>query len=226
MKQKGTHPSWEIFFGKNPELLLKLAEISEINDYKPKECILSQQDKNRDFFYILEGQAKAFSLSSDGQEVWLDDIQTGFLLGEVAALGTGSRSATVVAKSKARVAKIKGIDFIELMKEYGSIGIAVSKLLVQRIEKTTIRMCELSSLSAGGRICAELLRLSDYEKVNMSQTCLINVIPPNTEIAVRVNSTRETVSRTMSDLETKGLIARQGAKVTIPSPDLLMDMIN
>lgn len=217
---------WSHFFGDDPILLAALNDMAEIKSYSPKECIFSQQDSSRDVFYMLKGRAKAVSLSVDGQEVWLETIEPGFLFGEVAALGVGNRTASIFAKSKAEVARFRGADFINLMERFGSIGVAVSRLLVKRIERTTIRMCELSSLSAPGRIYAELLRLAEYEEESNQGYCTIKIAPPNTEIAVLVNSTRETVSRTMSDLVKKGIITKKGARITIPSPDALMNMIS
>lgn len=225
MKQDISTSVWSSFFGHNPDIISSLQASATLLEFNPKECILSQQDKSRDVYYMLKGKAKAVSISVEGQEVWLETIEPGSLFGEVSALGNGDRSATVIAKTKAQVAKFKGPDFLNLMEKHGSIGIAVSKLLVTRINRTTRRMCELSSLSAPGRIYAELLRLAEYDLEDKPNSCCIKIIPPNTEIATLVNSTRETVSRTLSELENDGLIERKGAKVIICSPDLLMDKI-
>lgn len=225
MKEDYSLEVWSSFFGQNTKLHQAIQKIAIIKNYDAKEFVLTQQEKSRDVFYLLEGQAKVFSLSIDGKEVWLDTIKPGSLFGEVAALGTGDRTATIITKTKSKIARFKGKDFINLIEEFGSVGIAVSKLLVERIERTTRRMCELSSLSAPGRIYTELLRLAEYEEDNPLKCYVIRIIPPNTKIAVSVNSTRETVSRTLSGLEKKGLIEREGTRVTLISPDAIMDMI-
>lgn len=226
MKKTSTPKVWATFFGDDPQLYKRLEKLSIIKTYDAKECILTQQEKNSDVFYMLQGNASAFSLSIDGKEVWLDTITPGSLFGEVAAIGNGSRSATIVANTKSKIARFKGDDFIELINDFGFVGLAVSKLLVLRIERTTRRMCELSALSAPSRIYIELLRLAKYDENYTTKNLTIGTIPPNTKIAVMVNSTRETVSRTLSDLERKNLITRKGAKIVINDPDTLINMIN
>jgi CRP/FNR family transcriptional regulator, cyclic AMP receptor protein len=216
---------WSSFFGNDPELVSAVTKRAQISTYNSKQYILSQQDKSRDVFYMLLGRAKAMSLSADGREVWLDTINPGNLFGEVAALGSGSRTATVVAKTRSEVARIRGDDFLELMEEFGSIGVAVSKLLVRRIDRTTRRMCELSSLSTPGRVCAELLRMAEYKEAADNARRIIPTIPPNTEIAALVNASRESVSRTLSELEREGVIVRAGARIEIIAPDRLIEMV-
>jgi DNA-binding MarR family transcriptional regulator len=80
-------------------------------------------------------------------------------------------------------------------------------------------MFELSALSAPGRIYAEILRMSVPSPD--SQRRLIQPVPSLTALAVRVNTTRETVSRTVSDLEKRGLLQRVNDSFELVDPDQL-----
>ena len=66
------------------------------------------------------------------------------------------------------------------------------------------RMVERTTLSATGRIYAELLR-----QANEADGRTIRPLPTMSELALIVQSTRETVSRTINDLERRGYIDRK-----------------
>jgi CRP-like cAMP-binding protein len=85
-------------------------------------------------------------------------------------------------------------------------------------------MIEAYTLSAKGRICAELSRLSRVIG-KAPDTRIIRPNPVFVDLAQRVNSTRETVSRTVSDLQKKGILAREPGAIIIKNPTRLRDGI-
>jgi CRP-like cAMP-binding protein len=112
------------------------------------------------------------------------------------------------------------LDFLALLEAYGCVGIAVSRMLLKQLRTTASRMVERSTLSAAGRIHAELLRLA-----RLGDGRSLRPTPVLAALAVRVHSTRETVSRTIHALERRGLIRREAGGLVIVAPGRLEDMI-
>ena len=133
------------------------------------------------------------------------------MFGEMAVLSAQSRTADIVASSRVELAAFSSACFLDLMENHGSIGLAVSKMLADRVHKTTQRMYELTAVSAKGRVHAELLRLA---KKQGSQLIVENT-PAYTVLAKRINSTRETVSRTVNELVRKGAVEKQDNNLII-----------
>jgi CRP-like cAMP-binding protein len=79
-------------------------------------------------------------------------------------------------------------------------------------------MYERAALTAPGRVAAELLRLGGADGT-------IRPAPVVAELAVRVGTTRETASRTLSALERRGLVLREDDGLTIVAPGRLRDEI-
>ena len=102
---------------------------------------------------------------------------------------------------------------------HGALGLALARLLARRVHHTTQRMFELSALSATGRVYAELLRIS--EPSDNGETRYIRPKPTWTVLAQRVNTSRETASRTISDLEKRGLLRRVEGGFELVDPDQL-----
>ncbi|MCH8347055.1 MAG: Crp/Fnr family transcriptional regulator [Proteobacteria bacterium] len=215
-----------LFFGNDKDVLAAVKASCSLRRFDNGATLLAEEEEDNEVFLLLEGKVRAIVLSAEGHEIWLDDFGPGEIFGEMAALGGFERTSNIIAVTDVTVAIFPAKKFLGLMKRHGSIGLAVSKILVQRMRSTTRRMFELSALSAPGRIYAELLRLSKpYEEVG-GEKRIISPAPVLSVFAGRVNSTRETVSRAINDLEKRGLIIREGKALIIITPRKLSGLIS
>ena len=218
--------SLSLFFGNNENLLKAVMALCSIKNFKAGDTILAQEDEGDEVFCLLEGQVRALVLSIEGHEIWLDDFGPGEIFGEMAAIGGFERSSNIVALTNLTVAVFPGNQFLALMRKEGSLGLKVSEVLVKRIRATTQRMFELSALSAPGRVYAELLRISEALEEEGVETRIIKPVPVAATFALSVNSTRETVTRAISDLKRLGLIRREEDALIILAPKKLGGLIN
>lgn len=206
----------------NAAVIEDIRAASRIRQIEARSMIITQDSSDNDVFCLLNGEAKAVLYSDDGHEIWLDDFQPGDFFGEMAVLTGEQRSSSVVAKTKATVAVFRAEDFLKLMRRHGAFSIAVARWLAERVRHTTQRMFELSALSVTGRVYAELLRGAQPVEAEENVKRVIRPAPSMTELAHQVNSTRESVSRTINDLERKGLIARRDDTIVIFAPTELV----
>lgn len=202
------------FFGNDDIMLDELIAVSTYQSYPAGKTIFRMQDNNRDLFYILNGKAKAIIHSIDGQEVWIADFEKYFTFGELAFFGNFERTADIVAITGIQALSFTQDSFLKLMEKHGSIGIKMSQLLAKRIKRTTNRRFELSAFSAISRIHNELWRRAEEDEDGLM---VISPIPAFTTIAKKVGSTRETVSRTVNEMESQGNIIRKDGKLIITS---------
>ncbi|WP_291841978.1 Crp/Fnr family transcriptional regulator [Maricaulis sp.] len=182
--------------------------------------IIAQDEADDRVFLLLEGRARVVLLSEDGQEIWLDGFESGAVFGELASLTGQPRISGIIAETECDLAVYTGDAFFDLIRHHGEIGLALSRLLARRVQHTTQRMFELSALSAPGRIYAELLRMSRPVGSDRSAR-VIEPAPSMKELALRVNSTRETASRTINDLQRKGLLEKLRDRIELVDPDQL-----
>ncbi|WP_417495297.1 Crp/Fnr family transcriptional regulator [Maricaulis sp.] len=192
---------------------------AEIRRFPAGASIIAQDDQGDQVFLVLDGTARVVLLSEGGQEIWLDTLQAGTIIGELAALTDRRRTSEIIAETGCELASYPAGVFLELLQQYGDLGLALARILAHRVHHTTQRMFELSALSAPGRIYAEILRMSECSKAG--PTRVIRPIPSLTAIALRVNTTRETVSRTVSNLERRGMLMRRPDAFELVDPDHL-----
>lgn len=206
------------FFGNDPQVLTAMRDACSSVCFKPNATILSQEEDGNTVYCLLEGKAKALLFSEDGVEIWLDEYQPGTLFGEISLLSGEQRTANIVAVTDVTVAAFPGDAFLKLMYTHGSIGVHISQMLARRVQKTTRRLFEVSSFSAKGRIYAELLRMAEPTNSD-SKTLVIGHLPTFSVFARKVNSTRETVSRTVNELVRMGYVKREGNRLDILDPE-------
>lgn len=217
------HDDFSAFFGDNQPLLADLSAESVRKSFKKGELIVGEGDTDNSVFYILDGEANALRYSINGAEVFIDTFGSGDLVGEMAVLTNGPRTADIYALSDLQMAVFSAAAFNSLMARHGAMGLQVSRLLARRVLATTRRMFEQTTLSSKGRVYAELLRMA---VPGSGSEQLILSVPSISDLAKKLNIARETVSRTFSELKANDIVKSRGRDLIIPSPHLLLERLN
>ena len=182
--------------------------------------ILRQGDWLTLTFLLLVGRAHALLYAAEGQMVLLHEFGPGDLFGALGEAETARQDADVVAVDDVRTLTLDAGDLALLAQQYGCIGLALSRMLLQRLRRTTERMYERTALSAVGRVHAEVLR-----QARGGAAMTIRPAPVIADLALRVATTRETASRTINALERRGIIRRDSDCLTVVAPLRLEEMI-
>lgn len=211
------------FFGDDPRLLADLDSFSTQTTYSAGSMIVAEGDSDDSVFFIMIGEARALRYSISGVEVFIDSFTSGDLIGEMAVLGGGVRTADIYALTDVRLIVFSGAAFISLMEKHGKVGLQVSRLLAARIQQTTRRMFEQSTLSSKGRVYAELMRLAEPQ--DETEVLKITNAPSISDIAKKIGIARETVSRTVNGLKDDAIIEKHGPDILITSPHILVQRL-
>jgi CRP/FNR family cyclic AMP-dependent transcriptional regulator len=169
---------------------------------------------------LTAGQAHEVAYGRDGAVLVLHLVDPGEFYGSLVGLGDGAGPAQVEALRDGRALHYGGEAVLRLMESYACVAVAVTRQLGTRLAAMRQRMVETSLLSATGRICAELRRLAEG-----ADDGVIRPMPVLAELAQRVQSTRETVSRTVSQLERRGILRRGDGGLALIAPHRLDELI-
>lgn len=150
---------------------------------------------------LIRGTAQELAYGRDGAVMVLLPIAPGDFYGDL--VGSDPTEAQVEATSDGAGAHFASGAVVRLMESYSCVGVAITRHLSGRLATMRRRMVEAAMLSATGRIAAELIR-----RAGTSADATIRPMPVFSDFAVTVQSTRETVSRTVSQLEKRGVVKR------------------
>jgi CRP/FNR family transcriptional regulator, cyclic AMP receptor protein len=193
--------------------------------YAPGESILDYLDKSDDVFFIALGEVRVTIYSTVGKAVSLREMGTGEIFGEFPAIDGGSRSASVEARTNCLIASMPGSSFRELLQSEPGLAQALLPRLVRTIRALTTRVYEFSTLAVNNRIQAELLRLATFGP-REGKSARIVPAPTHVDIASRVSTHREAVTRELSRLSRIGIIERRGGTLLVKDVDRLAQMIH
>jgi len=203
-----------ILNGLSPTAIARLAGACRWREFGPGELIVSHKDPSTDFHMLATGRVRVSIYSSDGKAVIFTDIKPGEVFGEIAAIDKGVRSASVEAIDESTVASLSAAGFERLLLEEPRVPVATMRLLAAEVRRLSERVHEFSTLAVQNRIDAELLRLVGGEAANKTEI-LLSPAPSLAEIASRVTTHREAVSREVSRLAALGIVRREGAGLRI-----------
>ncbi len=209
-------------FACSPQAAEAIAARAGERVYAAREVLLRQGESCSQTWLVMAGRAQALVYGAEGQLVMLQDFGPGDLFGAVAQLETGPGEADVVAVEQLRALLFLALDFVRLIETDGAVGLAVSRMLLRQLRAATGRIVERTTLTAAGRAYAELLRLATSDETGRR---VIAPAPVLSALAVRINATRETVSRAVSVLERRGIVAREDGVMVIVAPGRLEELI-
>ena len=183
--------------------------------YGPDQQIVGHQDETRDVFFIVVGEVRVTIYSLSGKTVTFRDIGAGELFGELAAIDGKPRAADVVALTDSFIASVPADIFLDLLRNNPEVSASIHRQLAGLVRLLTERVFEFSTLAVKNRVHAELLRLA-RDHMEGENTAVISPVPTHAQIAARVSTTREAVTRELNALERAGLIERRGGTLIIP----------
>lgn len=194
-------------------------------NFRTGEEIISYQDESRDVHFMIAGQARVIIYSVAGKVVAFRDIGPGDFFGEFAALDDRPRSASVEARTACLVASMSPQVFREVLSEEPGAALPLIYHLVSQVRDLTERVFEFSTLAVNNRIHAELLRLARQADSSSLNDVCITPAPTHAELASRISTHREAVSRELSHLAQKGIVERRGPSLVIKDVDRLARMV-
>lgn len=217
---EGEHDIIRAAFACSAELALHIGSRGRMRCYPARAPLLRQGDRAATTFLLVIGRAHALLYGYDGQTVLLHEFAPGDLFGALGDLDPVPETADVVAVEEVHAFLLDSAELVALAERHGAIGLALSRLLLKRLRLTSARMYERAALSAPGRVCAELLRLA-----REGEALAIRPAPVIAELALRVGTTRETASRTVSALERRGIVRREADALVVTAPARLEEEI-
>ena len=185
-----------------------------------RATIVRRGDLISTLYVVVNGRAHAIVYSLDGQIVLLHEYRPGDFFGPVSPPYSAEHDADVVAVEQVSAFLLEGGVLALLAEQHGCIGMALLKVMVDRLQQTASRMYEHVALSAVGRVHAELLR-----QARQAPDLAIRPAPILSDLALRVSTTRETASRAVNALERRGIIRRGGDALVVIAPHRLEELI-
>lgn len=187
--------------------------------FKSGQTIMGQGEEGAILAIVLSGIARVSMVASNGREIVLDYAEPGHVIGEIAFLDGGERTATVTALEPTDVLTLSRPAFDGIVARHQGLALRLLRAMARRLRQNTAVIEADRAWSAGPRLARFLLRLmiggSDGKlRLALSQAELGNF----------AGMSREQINRQLSAWADSGMVTLKGGRVTILDRSALMDV--
>jgi len=207
-----------LFSELSDEAISSLSRLAARRRYPRDTVVFFENEEGDCLFMILEGRIKVTILGDDGREIILTMLGPGDLFGEMALLDNEPRSATAIAVEESELLLLQRSDFQAVVGDNPGISIALIKVLTARLRRANHQIQTLALLDVYGRVARVILDMAREEGRRLKDGRIAFRRATHQEIANRIGTTRETVTRMLKDLERQGLVRVEGREIIL-QPD-------
>ena len=208
-----------------PEQSARYARSCTWRDYGEHELVIDIEDTSTDVRFIVSGSVRVIIRIAVGKEVILGEMSEGSFFGEISAIDESPRSANVTTLTRSRICTMPASVFKTILAEAPEVAMEILKLFASRIRSLNMRLAEHSFLQAKHRLYSELLRLSRPRAANPEHR-IVSPPPTQRELAERIGTRREVVSRELNQLERDGYIEKARGGIVIANVSELQRRIS
>ncbi len=214
-----------LFAGLSPDISRRYARNCSWRDYGEHELVIDIEDDSTDVRFIISGSVRIIVRIAVGKEVILGEMSEGSFFGEISAIDGSPRSANVTTLTRSRICTMPASLFREILREVPDVAMKILLMFAGRVRSLNMRLAEHSFLQAKHRLYSELLRLSKPRAANPSHR-IVSPPPTQRELAERIGTRREVVSRELNALERAGHIQKARGGIIITDTDELQRRIS
>lgn len=193
--------------------LRELAARGRIQQYRKDVVFLQEGDHGDTLYIILAGRVKVFATGPDDREIVFDIHGPGEYVGEM-ALDGGPRSASVMTLEPTTCSVVTRVTLRDHIAKHPEFAFELLAKVIRRARRATESARDLALLDVYGRV----RRLFDSLAVEREGVRVIPEKLTHQEIADRVGSSREMISRLLKDLTEGGYVSVAEKLITLRKP--------
>ncbi len=201
-----------------------LVKMCCLQHFNPHQQIVAQDAHSRNIHFILSGKVKSAYHIANKREVVIWEHSKGDALGLLSLKNGKYRTARATTMTSVTVLSMTRQEFNNALEVYPQISVQLNFYLVNLLSTLSERIIEFDVLDVNSRIYAELIRIASTKKIQNNRV-IISPIPTHSEIACRISTHREAVTRELNKLESIGLIQRQSKTLTVLDLNKLKKML-
>jgi CRP/FNR family cyclic AMP-dependent transcriptional regulator len=193
-----------------------VADRVERRQYEAGTIIFSEGDVCRELLIVEEGTVKILKSAPNGRIQLIGIERAGNSLAEVPVFDGGRYPASAEAVTLTILLRLPAEQFRRISVEHPDVAMKVVKVLGHRLRHLMGLVEELSFSTVRGRLIAYLIRLAEQNGHPAQQGVSFQLTENNEELAARLGTVRELVSRNLGRLHGEGLIHMNRRTVQIP----------
>ncbi len=194
----------------NPLHPESLAAIGLVRALPRRTVVFQEGDVSDQIYGVLSGRLKVYLSDADGREIALDLLGPGQIFGEMSLDGQ-PRSASVMTLESSRLVIVQRQAFTAYLAANPAASLALLMTVIRRARNLTGLAGSLALLDVYGRVVRTLTLAASRDAAGLTLPERMT----HQDIAARAGTTREMVSRILSDMRASGLLRVEGGRTLL-----------
>jgi CRP/FNR family transcriptional regulator len=204
-----------LFAGLKEEDLKRIRAIASLKKVGKKEILFSDGEEARGFYVILSGKIKLYKVSAEGKEQILHIVSAPDAFAEAALFLEGSYPAFAEALTDCQLLFFPKRDFIQLIEKNPQLSINMIVTLSHYLKRFASLIEELSLKEVSSRVAKYLIDLQMKLTKEGKSPKEVELDLSKTQLALKLGTISETLSRTLAKMKAKGIIDVKRNKILI-----------
>ena len=168
-------------------------------------------------YVVCDGELRSIRQNVEGREQVLSTERVGAILAAVPVFNGGKFYSTMIADSDSEILCIEKRAVHDLCRKHTEILWNLARVLAHKVRHCAELIETLALRNVDQRVAQHVLTVCQERGIRDGHACVIELTMSRAEIASRLGSVREVVSRAFTHLEQARLIQMQGRRLlTIP----------
>jgi CRP/FNR family transcriptional regulator len=205
------------------DVLKPFSAASHLSTYPSGALLFVEGQTPRGAFVLCSGKVKLFTTSRDGKVLILKIAEAGEVLGLSAVIAGEAYEVTAETVAPCQVNFVEREPLLRLMEKSGELGLHSAQALSREFQSAYRDIHDLVlARSSAGKLARLLLSwMSGTDRDSIASEVRIRSSLTHEEMAQMIGSSRETVTRLLSDLKRKEFIRLDGATLIIRNRNAL-----
>jgi CRP/FNR family cyclic AMP-dependent transcriptional regulator len=203
------------------EEMLKVRAELRVQRYAKRDIVVQKGTSGDSLLFLLSGQMQVIDVTEDGRAIGLHLLAPGDFFGEIAVINGSPQSASVIALSPVLVALLPGATALHLFSHSPSVANQMLRFLAGKVQRDSEFRALLSIHNTSKRIYTFIELLKEKKPGDLE---VVENLPTHQDIANMINTSRETVTRTLLTLVQQGIIKKVAHSLIIIKPEALQKL--
>ncbi len=195
------------------ESLTAIEKLCVTREFAPGETVFRQGEPGHTLVGLVAGKLRISVTSKSGQALNLNLIEPGEIVGEIAFIDGGVRTATGTAVLPSRCITIARKPFFKLMDRRPQISRHLLSLLCERVRWTSRLVADSAFLSVPDRMATRLLDLAQAGGREILEQVVVRL--SQQELADYLGVSRQVVNGYLREWQNKGQVRLSRGTVTL-----------
>ena len=191
--------------------------------FGPKDTIFTPGDPDDQLYFLLSGTVRLYKIYGDYKEATTALLKDGGVFGKLNLVEGRWQDVFAEAVTQARVAGVQKASLERVIKSDPAFALKLFSSLSERLRQSDEVIESLLHREVSCRLATLLLNLSERFGENNGAGRLIDVRLTHQDLANMIASTREAVSKVMSEFQRDGVVESRNRRIAIVDRDALAE---